>query len=127
MKQGGPPGASQTSPAGTSWAYGFVQDVCAAGLKLKCLTIVDEVTREGLVIDVGGSIRSGRVIDVLARLVGVHGAPRHIRSDNGPEFVSRAVLAWLTDEGNETAHIAPGKPWQNGSNESFNGKFRHEC
>jgi len=113
--------------AGHVSAYDFVHDACADGRKLKCLTVVDEFTREALAIDVAGSIRSGRVIDVLARLVSLHGAPKYIRSDNGPEFVSRAILAWLTDEGIETAHIAPGKPWQNGSNESFNGKFRDEC
>jgi putative transposase len=55
----------------------------------QCLTVVDEFTRECLAIDVAGSIRSGRVIEVLSRLVSVHGSPRHLRSDNGPEFVSR--------------------------------------
>ena len=109
------------------WAYDFVFDACANGQKLKCLTVVDEWTRESLAIAVAGSIRSARVIDVLARLVSTHGAPRHLRSDNGPEFVSTAVLKWLTDAGIETAHIAPGKPWQNGLDESFNGKFRDEC
>ena len=78
-------------------------------------------------IDVAGSIRSRRVIELLGKLVSVHGAPRYIRSDNGPEFVATAVLRWLTDEGIETAHIAPGKPWQNGTDESFNGRFRDEC
>ena len=53
--------------------------------------------------------------------------PRFLRSDNGPEFVSQAILSWLADSGIETAHIDPGKPWQNGDNESFNGKFRDEC
>lgn len=109
------------------WAYDFVFDACANGQKLKCLTIIDEWTREALAIDVAGSIRSGRVIDVLARLVSVHGAPKYMRSDNGPEFIATAVLRWLTDEGIETAHIAPGKPWQNGTDESFNGRFRDEC
>jgi putative transposase len=109
------------------WAYDFVFDACANGQKLKCLTVVDEWTRESLAIDVGGSIRSKRVIEVLAQLVSVHGAPRYMRSDNGPEFVATAVLRWLTDEGIETAHIAPGKPWQNGTDESFNGRFRDEC
>lgn len=56
-----------------------------------------------------------------------HGAPRYLRSDNGPEFVCRAVLRWLAAEGINTAHIDPGKPWQNGLDESFNGKFRDEC
>jgi putative transposase len=109
------------------WAYDFVFDACANGQKLKCLTVVDEWTHEALAIDVAGSIRSARVLDVLARLVSVRGAPRYLRSDNGPEFVSAAVLGWLTDSGIECAFIAPGKPWQNGTNESFNGRFRDEC
>ena len=67
------------------------------------------------------------VIEVLARLVSVHGAPRYLRSDNGPEFVARAILQWLADEGIETAFIDPGKSWQNGLDESFNGKLRDEC
>lgn len=116
-----PSGANQV------WAYDFVFDACANGQQLKCLTVIDEYTRECLAIDVAGSIRSARVIEVLARLVSVHGAPRHLRSDNGPEFVSRAILRWLSEENIDTALIDPGKPWQNGSNESFNGKFRDEC
>jgi putative transposase len=112
---------------GHVWAYDFVFDACANGQQLKCLTVVDEYTRECLAIDVAGSIRSARVIEVLCRLVSVHGAPKYLRSDNGPEFVSRAVLKWLTETNIDTAHIDPGKPWQNGLNESFNGKFRDEC
>jgi putative transposase len=92
------------------WAYDFVFDACANGQQLKCLTIIDEFTRECLAIDVAGSIRSGRVIEVLAKLVSVHGAPRYLRSDNGPEFVSRAVIRWLAQTNIETACIAPGKP-----------------
>jgi len=104
-----------------------VFDACANGQQLKCLTVVDEYTRECLAIDVAGSIRSPRVIEVLARLVSVHGAPAYLRCDNGPEFVSRAILEWLVDAGINTAHIEPGKPWQNGTDESFNGKLRDEC
>ena len=74
------------------WAYDFVHDACANGQKLKCLTVIDEFTRESLAIDVAGSIRSARVIDVLTRLISVHGAPMFLRSDNGPEFVSNAIL-----------------------------------
>jgi putative transposase len=109
------------------WAYDFLFDACANGQQLKCLTVIDEYTRECLAIDVAGSIRSHRVIEVLAKLVGVHGAPKYLRSDNGPEFVSRAILRWLAGENIDTALIDPGKPWQNGTNESFNGKFRDEC
>ena len=109
------------------WAYDFVFDACASGQQLKCLTVIDEWTRESLAIDVQSSIRSGRVIEVLTQLISLHGAPLHLRSDNGPEFVSRAVLKWLHQAGINTALSDPGKPWQNGSDESFNGKFRDEC
>jgi putative transposase len=108
------------------WAYDFVFDTCADGRTLKCLTVIDEFTRECLAIDVAGSIRSGRVIEVLERLVSVHGAPSYLRSDNGPEFVATAILRWLQEAQIETAFIDPGKPWQNGTDESFNGKLRNE-
>jgi transposase InsO family protein len=64
---------------------------------------------------------------VLVRLISERGAPRYLRSDNGPEFVSKAILKWLEKVGIETALIDPGKPWQNGMDESFNGRFRDEC
>jgi putative transposase len=124
---GGRPRPVPATGANQMWAYDFVFDACANGQQLKCLTVIDEYTRECLAIDVAGSIRSNRVIEVLARLVSVHGAPRYLRSDNGPEFVSRAILRWLHTANIETVAIDPGKPWQNGSNESFNGKFRDEC
>jgi putative transposase len=108
------------------WAYDFVFDTCANGQTLKCLTVVDEWTRECLAIDVAGGIRSARVIEVLGQLVSLHGAPRYLRSDNGPEFVASAILRWLQDTQIETALIDPGKPWQNATDESFNGKFRDE-
>lgn len=94
---------------------------------MKCLTVIDEYTRESLAIDVAGSIRSGRVIEVLSQLVSLHGAPKVLRSDNGPEFVSRALLKWAASANLDMALIDPGKPWQNGTTESFNGKFRDEC
>ncbi|VVE72331.1 transposase [Pandoraea captiosa] len=109
------------------WCYDFVFDACANGQQVKCLTVVDEYTRECLAIDVAGSIRSRRVVEVLSRLISVHGAPRCLRPDNRPEFVSTALLKWAIQERIETALIDSGKPWQNGSNESSNGKFRDEC
>lgn len=115
------------SGPGHVWAIDFVFDACADNRQIKCLTIIDEWTRECLAIDVAGGIRSRRVVDVLARLVSVHGAPRYLRCDNGPEFVSQALLRWVTDEGIESAFTDPGKPWQNGADESFNGRFRDEC
>jgi putative transposase len=122
----GRPRPVPASGANHVWAYDFVFDTCANGQQLKCLTVIDEWTRECLAIDVAGGIRSGRVIKVLAQLVSVHGVPRHLRSDNGPEFVACAILRWLHEAGIETALIDPGKPWQNGADESFNGKFRDE-
>jgi putative transposase len=116
-----PQGANQV------WSYDFVFDTCADGRQLKCLTVTDEFTKEGLAIDVAGSIRSVRVIEVLSRIVSERGAPDYLRSDNGPEFVSHALLAWIRSQGIGTALIEPGKPWQNGVGESFNGKFRDEC
>ncbi len=104
-------------------SYDFVFDRCANGQKLKCLTVPDEWTKEGLAIEVDGCIRSSRVIEVLSRIACERGAPLYLRSDNGPEFVSRALLAWIVDQGIETALIDPGKPWQDGAGESFNGKF----
>ncbi len=109
------------------WAYDFVFDSCANGQKLKLLTVVDESTRESLAIEVGGRINSQAVIGVLIRLMSVHGQPEYLRSDNGPEFVSKAVKQWLSSNGVKTAYIEGGKPWQNGLNESFNGKLRDEC
>ena len=121
------PRPNAAAGANQVWAMDFVFDTCADGRNIKCLTIVDEWTREALAIDVARSIRSKRVIDVLARLVSVRGAPHYIRCDNGPEFVSTAILAWALAEGIEIAFSDPGKPWQNGTNESFNGRFRDEC
>jgi len=109
------------------WAYDFVHDACANGQKIKCLTLVDEWTHECLAIDVAGSIRSTRLIELLGKTMSVRGAPKYLRSDNGPEFIATKLLKWLTDAGVETAFIPPGKPWNNGTDESFNGKFRDEC
>ena len=109
------------------WAYDFVHDTCASGQKLKMLTLVDEWTRECLAIEVATSLCASRVITVLEQAFARYGAPAVLRSDNGPEFVARAVKIWLLVNNSETATIQPGKPWQNGSVESFNGTLRREC
>jgi putative transposase len=113
--------------AGEVWAIDFVFDTCANGEKLKMLTVVDEWTRESLAVEVEARINSRAVIDVLAKLMSLHGQPQYLRSDNGPEFVSKAIKQWLSKSGVQTAYIERGKPWQNGLNESFNGKLRDEC
>jgi putative transposase len=87
-----------SSGANEVWAYDFVHDACANGQQLKCLTVIDEYTRERLALDVAGSIRSNRGAAILSRLVSERGAPRHLRSDNGPEFVSKALLRWVAEQ-----------------------------
>ena len=108
------------------WAYDFVFDTCADGRTLKCLTVIDEFTRECLAIQVETRLPASKVQAVLERLFREHGAPEYLRSDNGPEFVARAILRWLQAAQIETAFIDPGKPWQNGTDESFNGKLRDQ-
>jgi putative transposase len=109
------------------WAYDFVHDRCANGEALKCLIVVDEYTRMCLAIEVGGRLDARQVLAVLSRLIGAHGAPGYLRSDNGPEFVANAIKAWLSISNIGPAYIEPGKPWQNGAAESFIGKCRDEC
>ena len=109
------------------WAYDFVHDTCANGQKLKALTVKDEWTRECHAIEVATSIDAMRVIAVLERLFAEYGTPAMLRSDNGPEFIARALKIWALMKHSEIVTIEPGKPWQNGSSESFNGTFRSEC
>ena len=109
------------------WAYDFVHDRCGNGQGLKVLTIVDEWTRECLAIEVASSMDATRVIAVLERQCASYGAPAVLRSDNGPEFIARALKIWALMNHSETATIEPGKPWQNGSVESFHSTFRGEC
>src|ERR1700759_2678750 len=85
------------------WSYDFVFDHCANGQRLKGLTVTDEFTKEGLSIDVEVRIRSSLVIEVLSRLVSKRGAPAFLRSDNGPEFVSLALLSWIPQQGIHSA------------------------
>jgi transposase InsO family protein len=86
------------------------------------LTVIDEFTRRCLAIVVARKLNSDDVLHCLTDLFAIHGPPEHIRSDNGPEFIARAVRAWLGWIGVNTLYIAPGSPWENGYNESFNSK-----
>ena len=96
------------------------------GRPLKWLVIEDEFTREGLALEVERSIKAEDVLDVLRELFLARGVPRHIRSDNGPEFIARAIRDCLEAAGVATLYIEPGAPWQNGYAESFNSRFRDE-
>ena len=117
----------QAAYPGHIWAYDFVEDALASGTPLRILTVMDEFTREGLALDVALTTSAERVIGVLTALVGQHGAPANLRSDNGAEFVAIAVQTWLAQCGVQTLYIEPGKPWQNGKEERFNGTVRDEC
>ena len=108
------------------WAYDFVEERTHDGRRFRMLCVVDEFTREALAIRVARRLRSSDVIDVLADLMILRGPPEHIRSDNGPEFVAKAVREWVASVGTKTAYIEPGSPWENGYVESFNGKLRDE-
>src|SRR5215210_4762275 len=99
---------------GGVWAYDFIEDRTRGGRKFRMLCVVDEFTREALAIRVARRLSSSDVIDVLADLFLAHGTPRHIRSDNGPEFVALAVKGWIHGVGAKTAFIEPGSPWENG-------------
>jgi len=109
------------------WTYDFIMDQTMDGRRLKCLTITDEFTRKGLAIEVGRSMTSTDVERVLGLLFAIHGRPDYLRSDNGPEFIAKALRDWLKEQHVETHYIEPGSPWQNGYGESFNSIFRDDC
>lgn len=108
------------------WTYDFVFDQVVSGRKMKMLNLVDEYTRECLAIEIASSITSPKVRDVLEKVCRERGFPKMIRSDNGSEFIANALKQWLAANGIAPVYIAPGKPWQNGKCESFNGKLRDE-
>ena len=108
------------------WAYDFVAERTHDGRPLKILTVVDEYSRECLALVVARRLRAADVLETLADLFVRHGAPAHIRSDNGPEFSADLVRLWLEGLHVQTLFIEPGSPWENGYVESFNGKLRDE-
>jgi transposase InsO family protein len=108
------------------WSYDFVEDRTHDGRRFRMLNIIDEFTRECLAIRIGRKLNSSDVIDILSDLFILHGVPGHVRSDNGPEFVAKAVREWIAAVGANTAYIEPGSPWENGYCESFNAKLRDE-
>ena len=113
--------------ANQEWSLDFVHDVLTDGRKIRMLTIVDDFTRECIKIAVDTSLNGRRVCDELERVIEMRGPPGRILSDNGTEFTSTAVLKWCQEKGVRWDYIQPGKPYQNGYIESFNGKLRDEC
>ena len=108
------------------WSYDFVSEQLENGRKVRMLVVIDEYTRESLALDVSKHFKGDDVVEVLRYLFAVRGCPDHIRSDNGPEFVSNAVKKWLKASGVKTLYVAPGSPWENGYVESFNSRLRDE-
>ena len=113
--------------ANLSWSMDFVADGLIGGRRLRCLTIVDDCTRECLAIEVDTSITGLRVKGVLERLADTRGLPESITVDNGPEFDGQVLDQWAYRNGVRLSFIRPGKPNENAYVESFNGKFRDEC
>jgi transposase InsO family protein len=108
------------------WSYDFVSEQTTDGKKFRILNIIDEYTRECLASVPARTFKAMDVLYVLSQLFLQHGTPRHIRSDNGPEFVARHLRCWLDELGIECSFITPGSPWENGFIESFNGRMRAE-
>lgn len=126
-----PPGERQPLSLATApnavWSMDFVSDALANGRRLKCLTVANDFTHECIDIAVDHGISGAYVVRVLERTARFRGYPRAVRTDNGPEFTSRAFIAWTQQHGITHLLIEPGRPMQNGDIESFNGKFRDEC
>lgn len=108
------------------WSYDFVMDETEDARRLKMMPIVDEYSRECLTIEVERSITAEDVVSTLASLFRRRGEPAFIRSDNGPEFIAKAIKRWLEVYGVRTLYIEPGSPWENAYSETFISRFGDE-
>lgn len=108
------------------WTWDFIHDRTTAGQPLKWFAITDEYTRECLALEVDRGLTADRVLDILTNLFLTRGVPRHIRSDNGPEFIATAIRRHGQQAGLEMLYIEPGSPWENGFAESFFSRLRDE-
>ena len=102
-------------------------DRSSNGKPIRMLTVIDEFSRECLSIRVKHRLNNDDVLDVLSDLFIAKGMPDYIRSDNGSEFTAKILQEWLQRLSVKTAFITPGSPWENGYNESFNGRLQDEC
>lgn len=119
--------AMALTKANQEWSLDFVHDALDNGRRIRILTVVDDFTRESVKITVDTSLSGRRVCEELEQVIESRGKPDRILSDNGTEFTSTAVLKWCQEKGLRWDYIQPGKPYQNGFIESFNGKLRDEC
>ena len=109
------------------WSWDFVEDQTDNGSRFRILTLLDEHTRQCLAVHAAWSIRAVDAITVIEAAIARYGAPEHLRSDNGPEFIAYAIQDWLKERQIKTLYIRPGSPWENGHIESFHDKLRDEC
>lgn len=109
------------------WSWDLLYDQTEQGRSLRILTLIDEYTRECLNIHAGYSIRAIDAITVLEAAILRYGAPKHLRSDNGPEFIAQAIQDWFKTQGVRSAYIQAGAPWEQAYIESFHDKLRDEC
>ena len=117
----------QATYPGHVWSWDFIMDRTTDGRPVKMLTMVDEYTRQCLVIHPARSITSNQVLETLEHLADLKGVPAYIRSDNGSEFIAQIIQDWCHTADVQTLYIEPGSPWQNGFIESFHSRFRDEC
>ena len=115
------------SRRGESWSMDFMSDAFTDGRVFRVFNVVDDLTREAVVMEVGVSLTAPRIIRALDRAIEERGRPQRLTMDNGPEFTSRALDAWAYERGIELHFIRPGKPVENANVESFNGSVREEC
>ena len=108
------------------WAWDFIHDRDVPGRPLKWLSLVDEFTRECLLLEVGRGIQASEVVEWVSEVMLIRGVPRHIRSDNGPEFIASALRRFLEQAGVQALYVEPGSPWENGYAESFHSRVRDE-
>ena len=117
----------QVSAPNQRWSLDFMSDQLACGQRFRVLNVVDDFTRECLVMHVGTSITGHDVVRVLKAVVRFRGTPQVITTDNGPEFAGKALDLWTHEGGITHTFIRPGKPVENVYIESFNGRVRDEC
>jgi len=123
----GPSSLLQAAYPNHVWTYDFVMDQSIDGQRLKFLTVADEFSRQGLTISCARSLTARDVQAILSELFARYGRPAYLRSDNGPEFIAKALRQWLNEQQVKTHYIEPGSPWQNGYGESFNAILRDDC
>ena len=119
--------APKAQKANEVWSWDFIFDTTEQGKSIKILSIVDEASRFNIALRVSSQMSSEQVLDIMDEVCGRYGVPRCIRSDNGPEFISKSIHQWVEERQVETLYIEPGSPWQNSHVESFHSRFRNDC